>query len=418
MTVLHGDNRTHALVMVGLPARGKTFVARKIVRYLNWLGHPTRLFNVGNYRREHVGSRQAHGFFDPTNTDGVRQRTEMAMLALNDMLHWFATGGEVGIYDATNTTRERRRTILERCRAQGIRVIFIESICDEQTVEANVRATKLDSPDYAGMDPDAAVQDFRTRIEHYARVYQPVDDTEGSYIKLIDVGRQVIVNRITGHLPSRLVSFLVNLHTVPRPIWLTRHGQAEFNVVSRIGGNTNLSPLGRQYARHLRKFYDERISPHGRVEVWTSTLLRTLETAEALGQKSLSWYALNEIEAGACDGMTYEEISQRMPEEFRARSRDKLGYRYPQGESYADVIQRVEPVVLELERQRRPALIISHQAVLRALYGYLMGRDREEIPHVSVPLHTVLELTPKAYGCEERRFPLGPHLPANVGSSS
>jgi broad specificity phosphatase PhoE len=75
-------------------------------------------------------------------------------------------------------------------------------------------------------------------------------------------------------------------------------------------------------------------------------------------------------------------------------------------------------VVLELERQRRPILIISHQAVLRAIYGYLMGHEPEEIPHLSVPLHTVLELTPKAYGCEERRFQLGPILAAHSGSSS
>jgi broad specificity phosphatase PhoE/predicted kinase len=418
MAVLHGDNPTHCLVMVGLPARGKTYVARKILRYLNWLGHPTRLFNVGNYRREHVGSLRTHEFFDPANPEGVRQRTEMALMALEDMIKWFAEGGEVAIYDATNSTRERRRLIQERCEQAGVRVIFVESICDEATVEANVRATKLDSPDYVGIDPDEAVKDFRTRIAHYQKVYESVDESEGSYIKLIDVGRQVIVNGITGYLPSRLVSFLVNLHNVPRPIWLTRHGQAENNTLERIGGNTHLSMLGREFAQRLRSFFDQRIAPHGHVEVWTSTLTRTLETAATLGTPSLAWRALNEIEAGGCDGMTYQEIELRFPEEWKQRSRDKLTYRYPQGESYMDVIQRVEPVVLELERQRNPVVVISHQAVLRAIYGYLMGRELEEIPHLSVPLHTVLELTPKAYGCEERRFALGPVLPAHAGSSS
>jgi len=82
------------------------------------------------------------------------------------------------------------------------------------------------------------------------------------------------------------------------------------------------------------------------------------------------------------------------------------------------VIQRVEPVVLELERQRRPILVISHQAVLRAIYGYLMGKEPEQIPHLSIPLHTVLELTPKAYGCAEQRIELGPILPAHSGPSS
>ena len=32
---------------------------------------------------------------------------------------------------------------------------------------------------------------------------------------------------------------------------------------------------------------------------------------------------------GACDGMTYEEISQTYPEEFVRRETDKLAYRYP-----------------------------------------------------------------------------------------
>jgi broad specificity phosphatase PhoE/predicted kinase len=418
MAVLHGDTPNHALVMVGLPARGKTYVARKILRYLNWLGHPTRLFNVGNYRRQQFGPLQSHDFFDPRNPAGVKQRTEAALMALEDMLFWFDNGGEVAIYDATNSTHERRKLILDRCEARGVRVIFVESSCDEATVEANVRATKLDSPDYVGVDPDAAVADFRARIEHYASVYEPVDESEGSYIKLIDVGRQVIVNRITGYLPSRLVSFLVNLHNVPRPVWLTRHGQAEFNVLERIGGNTHLSPGGRKYAANLKHYYDERIAPYGEIEVWTSTLVRTQETAEILGKKPLQWRALNEIEAGVCDGLTYAEIKERLPDEWRGRKRDKLGYRYPQGESYMDVIQRVEPVVLELERQKRPVLIISHQAVLRAIYGYLMGHELDQIPHLSVPLHTVLEFAPKPYGSAEQRFPLGPHLPPLAGSSS
>lgn len=404
--------------MVGLPARGKTYVARKITRYLNWLGHPTRLFNVGNYRREHLGSQRSHDFFDPRNADGVRERTRVAWMALDDMIAWFQTGGEVAIYDATNSTRARRKLIQERCERAGVNVIFVESTCDEATVEANVRATKLDSPDYVGMDPDKAVADFRARIEHYAQVYEPVDEREGSYIKLIDVGRQLIVNQITGYLPSRLVSFLVNLHNVPRPLWLTRHGQAEFNVMERIGGNTHLSPLGREYAKNLKTFYDERIAPHGRVEVWTSTLFRTQETAEILGRQTLQWRALNEIEAGVCDGLTYPEIAEQFPDDWKARGEDKLGYRYPRGESYMDVIQRVEPVVLELERQQRPVLVISHQAVLRAIYGYLMGKEPADIPHVSIPLHTVLELNPKAYGLEEKRFSLGPVLPPHSGSSS
>lgn len=56
------------------------------------------------------------------------------------------------------------------------------------------------------------------------------------------------------------------------------------------------------------------------------------------------WKALDEINAGICDGLTYEQINERFPFEYEARKLDKLRYRYPSGESYLDVIQRVEPV--------------------------------------------------------------------------
>ena len=40
------------LVMVGLPARGKTYIARKVQRYLSFFhGAPVEIFNVGEYRR-------------------------------------------------------------------------------------------------------------------------------------------------------------------------------------------------------------------------------------------------------------------------------------------------------------------------------------------------------------------------------
>lgn len=49
--------------MVGLPGRGKTFLCNKLVCYLNWLGHDTKLFNVGSYRRlqKHSGEVQVGG---------------------------------------------------------------------------------------------------------------------------------------------------------------------------------------------------------------------------------------------------------------------------------------------------------------------------------------------------------------------
>lgn len=43
------------IIMVGLPARGKSYITKKIQRYLSWQQHNTRIFNVGNRRRIAAG---------------------------------------------------------------------------------------------------------------------------------------------------------------------------------------------------------------------------------------------------------------------------------------------------------------------------------------------------------------------------
>lgn len=51
---------------------------------------------------------------------------------------------------------------------------------------------------------------------------------------------------------------------------------------------------------------------------------------------------------------------QAYPEDFANRDEDKFNYRYRGGESYRDVVVRLEPVIMELERQEN-ILIIGHQ---------------------------------------------------------
>ncbi|MGZ5968526.1 MAG: 6-phosphofructo-2-kinase domain-containing protein, partial [Polyangiales bacterium] len=122
------------LVMVGLPARGKTHIARKLARYLSWLGHRTKVFNVGSYRRARLGAAQPATFFAPENEQGRAARTRVAMEAIEDSLGWLQREGDVAIYDATNTARRQRDAVAARCYAVGAELVFIESICDDREV--------------------------------------------------------------------------------------------------------------------------------------------------------------------------------------------------------------------------------------------------------------------------------------------
>ena len=49
---------------------------------------------------------------------------------------------------------------------------------------------------------------------------------------------------------------------------------------------------------------------------------------------------------GECESLTYEEIQEKFPKEFALRDQDKFHYRYPKGESYEDLVHRLEPVIM------------------------------------------------------------------------
>lgn len=90
----------------------------------------------------------------------------------------------------------------------------------------NIKEVKLSCPDYIDKDPEWAVSDFQARIRHYAEAYQSIslDGPEGDYsfVKLIDVGAQAIVNRVRDYRQSRIIFFVMNLHIKPRSIYMSR----------------------------------------------------------------------------------------------------------------------------------------------------------------------------------------------------
>lgn len=83
--------------------------------------------------------------------------------------------------------------------------------------------------------------------------------------------------------------------------------------------------------------------------------------------------------------MTYEEIQRKFPEEFTARDQNKFYYRYPRGESYEDLVARLEPVIMELERQGN-VLVVSHQAVLRCLLAYFLDKTAGNLFFIVITL--------------------------------
>lgn len=238
------------------------------------------------------------------------------------MLNWFRDkSNKVAILDATNSTKSRRKWIYDKIVEANLLHLFVESKCDnEDLIMANILEVKTTSPDYIGQDPEEAARDFRDRIRNYEKVYQTIDESERhlTFLKIINIGDRVVINLIQDYLQSRLVYYLSNLHIKPRSIWLSRHGESEYNLDGKIGGDANISERGERYAKLLPELVKRSGLPKDApLTIWTSTLKRTSQTAQylqkELGWEKLAWKALDELDSGVCDGMTVCRIPYDQP---------------------------------------------------------------------------------------------------------
>ena len=263
------------VIMVGLPARGKSYISKKLARYLNWLQYETKVFNAGQVRRQatpsetsckptDTGLSHPASFFNPDNQSAVAVREEIAMKTLDELLIWLKQPRScVGILDATNGTINRRRNAIGRIRAvtgSMTEVLFLESKCtDPELLEKNINL-KLSGPDYFDREQSAALADFRQRIRQYEKKFVSMgtyaEEENMPYLQLTNLGRRAVANCITGFLSAQSVEYLVNLRLHNRQIWITRNGESLDDQNGIIGRSKPLSSRGARFASALRTFID------------------------------------------------------------------------------------------------------------------------------------------------------------------
>ncbi len=68
----HSKEGKLVICMVGLPGRGKTYITRKVARYLRWIGYKTHSFSLARYRIDQCGGRLPAAFYDHDNEDNLK----------------------------------------------------------------------------------------------------------------------------------------------------------------------------------------------------------------------------------------------------------------------------------------------------------------------------------------------------------
>lgn len=375
------------IAMVGLPARGKSVVARKIKENLEKEGVRIQVFNNGDVRRRLLPENTSHAdFYNPDNPKCAMLREEIALVNIYEAKNYLRDGGQVAILDATNVSRARRNKL--RCHLTDHPLLFIECVnTDKDLVAASIaRKTKLS--EFSHLAPEEAFKSLEERVKHYEDSYQPLEN-EHDHVVLDSLNNRILKERARAALPyyPRIRDILVSDWV--KSLFLVRHGQSEDNVITRIGGNSGLTEKGKAQAEALARHFRGVHIPY----LFRSTKLRTRQMALPLLElrddcQEMVLPEFDEINSGICEGMSYKEIQEKMPEEYAARAKDKFNYVYPQGEGYATLRKRVHrglKKALYLSGNAENIMIVGHQAVNRMILSHFLFRRTEDVPHIYIP---------------------------------
>ena len=293
------------IAMVGLPARGKSFISKAILRYLIFLGVACKLFNAGNKRRDKGKAGADASFFDPNNKSAQEQKEQMAMETLMDLLDWLSAqrGLACGLFDATNTTVARRRAVIERCAkaTPAVTLIFLESECNDESILRANYELKLTNDDYKKATTDAERQaardDFMGRVRAYEKVYEPISDAEADaidatpelpplrYMKIVDAGKKVVVSQCDGDsfVCRWVVQLMHSVHLSPRRVHIVLCGQSCNDAEQIRGGDSMLSEAGLTFGKAAVETLMSRLDTTREPPVvMTGTLLRYGQMTELL----------------------------------------------------------------------------------------------------------------------------------------
>jgi probable phosphoglycerate mutase len=150
-------------------------------------------------------------------------------------------------------------------------------------------------------------------------------------------------------------------------LWLVRHGETTYSVGRRVSGWSDppLTELGRTQAQALRAVIDGSAFDG----VWSSDLVRAVESARLAWGEPVADRRLRECNFGALEGCSYTEADGMYGEVFRVFR----GFAAPDGETHGQFRERVLQFVDGLAPGRH--LLVVHGGVIRVLTQDL-GLDR------------------------------------------
>ena len=155
-----------------------------------------------------------------------------------------------------------------------------------------------------------------------------------------------------------------------KKVYLIRHGLPDFPDGKKMCIGTTDIPMGEkgfQQAAEMAK----KLPPV--TSVFSSPLIRAVQTAQAIGMPVAVLDGLREMYAGEWDGLTFEEIRQRYPELYAARFHD-LTIPLPGAEDHANGLARFKGAMEEAAKQSPGDFaVVAHGGIIAQFLQDISG---------------------------------------------
>jgi broad specificity phosphatase PhoE len=174
-------------------------------------------------------------------------------------------------------------------------------------------------------------------------------------------------------------------------VYLVRHGKTAWNAEGKLQGRGD-SPLLESSFPTIRRLADT-IRPVRFDLFLRSPLKRVEESYQSMLPLDISQSrvepALMEISFGDYNGRKLAEVPAEV---LRRREADKWSTPWPNGESYRDVFDRIQPVVQEITQTAGTIGILAHETVNKLLLASLLGWTGNRVFSIKHPNHVIYKI--------------------------